>query len=161
MEIEEAKEVKDKTMPVQLCPGDFPVPERPALPPHPALPLLQRGKGPAVRFACSLAILRAMLAFSPLAMAQTEKQTESAMAPVASSALSHDLSGVWMQYPDGPVSGVPGMNAIDERLRPPFTPWGKARFDAAKPMQGPTAVPARRMLQPCTVTRTVLREFSI
>ncbi len=35
------------------------------------------------------------------------------------------------------------MNAIDERLRPPFTPWGKARFDAAKPMQGPTAVPGQ------------------
>jgi len=36
---------------------------------------------------------------------------------------------VWslMQYPDGPVPGVPGMNAIDERFRPPFTPWGQAR----------------------------------
>jgi hypothetical protein len=32
------------------------------------------------------------------------------------------------------------MNAIDERFRPPFTPWGQARFDAARPMQGPTAM---------------------
>src|SRR3977135_2689968 len=55
-------------------------------------------------------------------------------------AFSPDLSGVWIQYPDGPVPGVPGMNAIDERFRPPFTPWGQARFDAARPMQGPTAV---------------------
>ncbi len=48
-----------------------------------------------------------------------------------------------MQYPDGPAPGVPGMNAIDERFRPPFTPWGQARFDAARPMQGPTAVPGQ------------------
>jgi hypothetical protein len=45
-----------------------------------------------------------------------------------------------MQYPDGPVPGLPGMNAVDTRTRPPFTPWGKARFDAAKPMIGPRAV---------------------
>ncbi len=45
-----------------------------------------------------------------------------------------------MQYPDGPAPGVPGMNAIDERFRPPFTPWGQAKFDAARPMLGPTAV---------------------
>ena len=32
------------------------------------------------------------------------------------------------------------MNAIDQRFRPPLTPWGQARFDAARPMQGPTAV---------------------
>jgi len=78
----------------------------------------------------------------------TTAQSGSGAAPKASSndhqatvpAFSHDLSGVWMQYPDGPVPGVPGMNAIDERFRPPFTPWGQARFDAARPMQGPTAV---------------------
>jgi hypothetical protein len=48
-----------------------------------------------------------------------------------------------MQYPDGPALGVPGMNAIDQRFRPPFTPWGQTRFDAARPMQGPTAVPGQ------------------
>lgn len=32
-------------------------------------------------------------------------QSASATPPV----LSHDLSGVWMQYPDGPAPGVPGM----------------------------------------------------
>src|SRR5258706_14924011 len=76
----------------------------------------------------------------------TTAQSGSGAAPKASSndrqatapALSHDLSGVWMQYPDGPVPGVPAMNPIDERFRPSFTPWGRARFDDARPMQGPT-----------------------
>jgi hypothetical protein len=81
-----------------------------------------------------------VLAFAPLLSAQTSKQPETPKPPDVPSPLSHDLSGVWMQYPDGPAPGVPGMNAIDERFRPPFTPWGQARFDAAKPMQGPTAV---------------------
>src|ERR1017187_970967 len=93
-----------------------------------------------LRFAGSLGVLGALLAFSPIAFAQTSKEPETAKAPVAASALSHDLSGVWMQYPEGPAPGVPGMNAIDQRFRPPFTPWGQARFDAARPMQGPTAV---------------------
>jgi hypothetical protein len=48
-----------------------------------------------------------------------------------------------MQHPDGPFPGVPGMNAVDTRFRPPFTPWGQARFDAAKPMVGPRAVPGQ------------------
>jgi hypothetical protein len=65
----------------------------------------------------------------------------SAATPAAAPALSHDLSGVWMQYPDGSVPGVPGMNAVDDRFRPPLTPWGQARFDAAKPLVGPRAVP--------------------
>jgi hypothetical protein len=46
-----------------------------------------------------------------------------------------------MQYPDGIVEGIPGMNTVDASLRPPLTPWGKARFDAAKPLVGPRAVP--------------------
>ena len=93
-----------------------------------------------LQIARSAAVLAAMLACSPVVFAQTGKQAETPMAPVATSALSHDLSGVWMQYPDGPALGVPGMNAIDQRFRPPFTAWGQARFDAARPMQGPTAV---------------------
>jgi len=55
--------------------------------------------------------------------------------------LSHDLSGVWMQYPSNAGPGVPGMNAVDEKFRPPLTPWGQAKFDAAKPVTGPRAVP--------------------
>jgi len=36
-----------------------------------------------------------------------------------------------MQYPDGIVEGVPGMNAVNASFRPPLTRWGKERFDAA------------------------------
>jgi len=48
-----------------------------------------------------------------------------------------------MQYPDGSVEGVPGMNAVDTKFRPPLTPWGQARFDAAKPLIGPRAIPGQ------------------
>jgi hypothetical protein len=94
-----------------------------------------------MRLASSLAILGAALAFTPKIFAQTGKLSETAKTQVAASPLSHDLSGVWMQYPDGNVPGVPGMNAVDERTRPPLTPWGKAKFDAARPLVGPRAVP--------------------
>ena len=32
------------------------------------------------------------------------------------------------------------MDGIDEKLRPPLTPWGQARFDASAPLVGPRAV---------------------
>jgi hypothetical protein len=99
-----------------------------------------RQKVLALRLAGSLAIFAAVLAWAPTMSAQTVKPTEPTKTQDPAAPISHDLSGVWMQYPDGPSPGVPGMNAIDERFRPPFTPWGQARFDAAKPMQGPTAV---------------------
>ncbi len=63
--------------------------------------------------------------------------------PAASSSsaapASHDLSGVWMQYPDKRVNGEPVVTGIDESARPPLTPWGQARFDAAVPFMGPRA----------------------
>ena len=47
-----------------------------------------------------------------------------------------------MQYPnEANKPGVPGMNGVDETTRPPLTPWGQAKFDAAKPVAGPRAVP--------------------
>jgi hypothetical protein len=55
--------------------------------------------------------------------------------------LSPDLSGVWMQYPEGDVPGTPGMNTVNQRFRPPLTPWGQARLDAARPLVGPKAIP--------------------
>jgi hypothetical protein len=140
--MEEAKEVKDKIPPEHLCVGDFSGPLLPLLPQLPSPPHFRR-KGLAARPAASVALMGAMLAFSPIVFAQSGKQTETPKSPDASPVLSHDLSGVWMQYPDGPAPGVPGMNAIDERFRPPFTPWGQARFNAARPMQGPTAVPGQ------------------
>jgi len=95
----------------------------------------------AIRLPGSVVILIVALAFSANAFAQTGKSSEAAKTQDASSTFSHDLSGVWMQYPDGNVPGVPGMNAVDERTRPPLTSWGKAKFDAAKPLVGPRAIP--------------------
>jgi hypothetical protein len=92
-------------------------------------------------------LLAAALIFPVAACAQTASAPGSkADAPKtdsASTVLSHDLSGVWMQYPDGEVPGVPGMNAVSNRTRPPLTPWGQAKFDAAKPLVGPRAVPGQ------------------
>lgn len=142
------KEVKEKSLRAQSCLDDFSFRQLPLLHPLPSLSsllpiLLLRRKVLAMRLATTFFILGAILGFPLAAFAQTDKQMEAPKTPVAPSALSHDLSGVWMQYPDGPTPGVPGMNAIDERFRPPFTPWGQARFDAARPMQGPTAVPGQ------------------
>jgi hypothetical protein len=75
-----------------------------------------------------------MLFFSSKLHSQTNQ-------PSATRTLSHDLSGVWMQYPDGDIPGIPGMNAVDDKTRPPLTPWGKKKFDAARPLVGPRAVP--------------------
>jgi hypothetical protein len=132
-------EGKDKISRIRLRLGDFSGPLLHLLRPLPSIHCPSRNVF-APRFGTSFTFLAALLAFSPILFAQTGKQPQTAETPVATSTLSHDLSGVWMQYPDGPTAGVPGMNAIDERFRPPFTPWGKARFDAARPMQGPTAV---------------------
>src|ERR1700676_4750123 len=83
-----------------------------------------RGKILMKRFAQYIAVLGSMLAFSSAAFGQTEKQTEAPKPHVSSSALSHDLSGVWMPY-------SLHMDGIDEKLHPPLTPWGQARFDAS------------------------------
>jgi hypothetical protein len=72
------------------------------------------------------------------AQAPAKQAPEAAATPTAP--LSHDLSGVWMQYPDKRVDGVPIVTGIDESARPPLTPWGQARFDAAVPFIGPRAV---------------------
>ena len=86
----------------------------------------------------------ALFAFSPIAFTQASQPSEMKKAPAASSAgsqaLSHDLSGVWMQYDDGTAPGFARMNGVDDRTRPPLTPWGQAMFDAAKPLMGPRAV---------------------
>jgi hypothetical protein len=91
--------------------------------------------------ASSIAILgAAALCFAPAAFAQSSNPSGTpprSSAPTTPSAasptLSHDLSGVWMPYSIH-------MDGIDEKLRPPLTPWGQARFDAAVPLVGPRAV---------------------
>ena len=93
-----------------------------------------------VKLAYSIATLGAMLVFTATTFAQAGNSSGKAQSsPVvqaagpAAQALSHDLSGVWMPYSTH-------MDGIDERLRPPLTPWGQARFDAAAPLVGPRAV---------------------
>jgi hypothetical protein len=93
-----------------------------------------------VRLAGSLAILGVALALIPNIFAQTSKPSEAAKTPNTADPLSHDLSGVWMQYPQGDLPGTPGMNTVNQRFRPPLTPWGQARLDAARPLVGPKAV---------------------
>jgi hypothetical protein len=93
---------------------------------------------PVARLFRALALASAMLAVGSTLAAQS-----GAPAAAPNGALSHDLSGVWMQYPDGDVPGVPGMNAVSNRTRPPLTPWGQAKFDAAKPLVGPRAIPGQ------------------
>ncbi len=101
----------------------------------------------AFKIGSAFAVLGLLIASSPVLLAQEGKQPAPENTPSAATdgaaALSHDLSGVWMQYPNGPVPGVPGMNAVDTRFRPPFTPWGQAKFDASRPMVGPRAVPGK------------------
>ncbi len=76
---------------------------------------------------------------APDSSTKNAKSTTDAAA-AANAPLSHDLSGVWMQYPDKRVDGAPIVTGIDESARPPLTPWGQARFDAAIPFMGPRAV---------------------
>jgi hypothetical protein len=79
--------------------------------------------------------LGAAFAFSASAAAQNSNSAGAKPdSPAKAGApLSHDLSGVWMPY-------SLHMEGIDEKLRPPLTPWGQARFDAAAPLVGPRAV---------------------
>jgi hypothetical protein len=95
----------------------------------------------AIRLPGSIVILIVAFAFSANAFAQTGKSSEAAKTQPTAAPLSHDLSGVWMQYPEGDVPGTPGMNTVNERFRPPLTPWGQARLDAARPLVGPKAIP--------------------
>ncbi len=74
------------------------------------------------------------LAFSASIFAQEQKQSRTTSTPPAAGGLSHDLSGVWMQYPGGMEA------AINQKLRPPLTPWGQAKFDATIPLLGPRAI---------------------
>ncbi len=48
-----------------------------------------------------------------------------------------------MPHPDERVDGEPVISGIEEKTRPPLTPWGQARFDAAIPFLGPRAIPGK------------------
>jgi hypothetical protein len=103
-----------------------------------------RGLKMQYRFAGLLIVLLGALGFSPSALAQDDQPSGTSKVPGAVSRTvttsAHDLSGVWMQYADGTEPGFARMNGVDDRVRPPLTPWGQARFNAAKPLMGPRAV---------------------
>ena len=108
-----------------------------------SLPCFRR-KFRARRLACSCTFLGALLIFSPIGFAQAgapvDNPSDAAKMKDSAAPLSHDLSGVWMQYRDGDVPGTPGMNGVNEHFRPPLTPWGQAQVSAAKPLSGAKAV---------------------
>src|SRR4029079_18693578 len=85
-----------------------------------------------VRFASQLGLVStAVTLLSSTLFAQAGNPSGASKMQEAPAPLSHDLSGVWMQYPEGDVPGTPGMNTVNQRFRPPLTPWGQARLDAA------------------------------
>src|SRR5467141_4036828 len=96
------------------------------------------------RVTSALGVLVATLTLLPNVLAQKGSRSRTtrppAAAPVAAAPLSHDLSGIWMQYADGTEPGFARMNGVDDRVRPSLTSWGQAKFDAAKPLMGPRAV---------------------
>jgi len=74
----------------------------------------------------SLGVLLTIAVFSPMAFAQSTTPADTKKAPAAATSakhLSHDLSGVWMQFADGTDPAFTRMNGVDDRTRPPLTLW--------------------------------------
>ena len=115
--VKECQEVKDKNICRHLRGG---VLRAPLLPQFPLFPLL----------------LFSIFIFSPKLQAQSDQLS-------VGPAFSHDLGGVWMPFPDKRENGEPVISGIEEKTRPPLTPWGQARFDAAIPFLGPRAQPGK------------------
>lgn len=86
-------------------------------------------------------ILAFTLAFGCVAGAQSGSSSDISKSQSLSAPLSHDLSGVWMPYPDTDVPPGTGKYAIDPASRPVFTPWGQEKFNASRPLLGPRAIP--------------------
>lgn len=80
--------------------------------------------------------LVAALAFSTALLAQSDGQArpQPDAAKEKSAPANRDLSGVWNVR-----SGIYQFAAFSKD-EPPMTPWGKAKFDAARPSQGPNGV---------------------
>jgi hypothetical protein len=90
-------------------------------------------KGVCLLFASWMIVPGSICVLSTRASAQTKNAPGDSQPPAAAAPLSHDLSGVWMPYSTH-------MDGIDEKARPPLTPWGQARFDASAPLVGPRAI---------------------
>jgi len=132
-EVEEVKEVAEKTSLARARRRRFSVPIFPLLPLTPKLPQLLTLQ--AARLVSSLGILAALAAFPPILRAQAGQP--------AAAAPSRDLAGVWMPHFDKRVDGEPVISGIEEKTRPPLTPWGQTRFDATIPFLGPRAIPGK------------------
>jgi len=79
--------------------------------------------------------------FSPAAFAQRGERGNAPPPPASPPHDPHDLSGIWLQRGGGD-NGRPESEWTKEKL--PFTPAGKAAFDARKPGKGPRAdLPAK------------------
>jgi hypothetical protein len=97
----------------------------------------------AKRRGVSLVLFVGVVALAPVILAQTSAPSAAETTQLTSASFSHDLSGVWMPYPETDVPPGTGKNAINQATRPPLTPWGQARLDASKPLLGPRAIPGQ------------------
>ena len=95
------------------------------------------------RVAGSVVLLVALSSLPPTAFAQTRKPSDAPKVEDSATSLFHDLSGVWMPYPDTNVPAGTGKNAIDPGTRPALTPWGQEKFNESRPLMGPRAVPGQ------------------
>jgi hypothetical protein len=120
MEVKEVQDVKDKNFSRHSRRDNFSVPLLRQIPLFPLPPLF----------------LFLILFFCPKLHAQAGQ-------PSAVPAPSRDLGGVWMPFPDKRENGEPVISGIEEKTRPPLTPWGQARFDVAIPFLGPRVQPGK------------------
>jgi hypothetical protein len=109
----------------------------------------------------------AALAFSSSLRAQMEQQAGAAKAPsVSAPAPVHDLSGVWNMRSTPAQRKFIGSTYTLEA--PDMTPWGKAKYEAAKPSNGPrsnalkvTDDPVLRTCLPPGTPRIYLQPFPL
>lgn len=73
-------------------------------------------------------------AIASVGFVQADQRSGTARQALAAASVRHDIDGVWAIRP---ATNTPRLAfeccLVDPRLRPPFTPWGQARFDAAVP----------------------------
>jgi hypothetical protein len=98
------------------------------------------------RFVGSAVAMLAVLGFSSVALPQTAQQSGTAKPRTAERGSPHDLSGVWLPPDPQVLDRIVGYNnrgASDGGFAKDIsrTPWGEARYDAAKPGFGPRRAP--------------------
>jgi hypothetical protein len=102
-------------------------------------------------------VIAAVMASLPALFAQGRGRGKAAEPPYVSVPHDpHDLSGIWRR-----LGGVLTMS----NEAPPMTPWGQARFNAAKPVYGPRAVAGGNdpmsTCDPLGIPRNLFLEVSI